>query len=151
MVEGVNSTRILSTPLDTTAAGNLSFWTDYVNGTNSSDKFYGRIDTGNEFFYGGDVGVNSRSLYIETYVDSPIERDTILKEFRKSDDNSQQWDVYVYLNGRKIASLPVGTDTALIPWKLNKGLNHVALTINIPEASISYPTPYLGITVIAPS
>jgi len=144
MSEGVNSTRILSTALDPTVTSDLTYWASYIDGTLTANEFYGRIDTGNEFFYGGDIGANSKSVYIETYVDSPIDRETILKEFRKSDDNSQQWDVYVYLNGRTIASLPAGTDTALIPWKFNNGLNHVAMTIDIPAATTDHPTPYLG-------
>ena len=74
-----------------------------------------------------------------------IEREPLIKEFRKADANSQQWDVYVYLNGRKIGSLPQGTDTALLPWKFNKGLNHIALTVQIPASSQSFPSPYLGI------
>lgn len=144
MEEGLNSTRILSVPLDSTAAGNLTFWADYINGTLTASEYYGRIDTGNEFFYGGDIGVNNRSIYVETYVESLSETETLIKEFRKSDDNSKQWEIYVYLNGRKIGSLPSGTDTALLPWKFNEGLNHVALTINIPAATDAYPSPYLG-------
>ena len=144
MEEGVNTTRILSTTLSTLALDDLSFWTEYINGTSTPQETYGRIDTGNKFFYGGDVGANDRSVYVETYIDSPIEREPLIKEFRKADANSQQWDVYVFLNGREIGSLPEGTDTALLPWKFNEGLNHIALTINIPASSDAYPSPYLG-------
>jgi hypothetical protein len=142
--EGVNTVRILSVALDSSASSDLSFWADYVKGISSASEFYSRIDTGNGFLYGGDVGANGRSVYAETYIESTIDREVIIKEFRKSDINSQQWDVYVWLNGRNIGSLPAGTDTALLPWKFQEGLNHIAITANIPEATESYTTPYLG-------
>jgi hypothetical protein len=142
--EGINSTRILHVDFDEDAVDSLSFWTNYVNGTTEASQVYGSIDVGNEFFYGGDVGDSGRSVYIETYLDSITDQELILKEIHKLDPNSKQWDMRIYLNGREIGNLPVGTDKLVLPWKFQQGLNHVCVLINIPEATEEYPHPYIG-------
>lgn len=142
--EGVNTTRIYDVPLNTDALS-LGFWTDYVNGTQDANITFGRIDTGYEFFYGGTVGLAGRSIYLETFLESDIQQDLILKEFRKLDPNSKTWDLKVYLNGREIGNLPIGVDNLMIPWRFQEGLNHIAITINIPAATLDYPDPQLGV------
>ena len=143
--EGVNTTRILYTGLKPAAVQGLDYWAPYVNGSSTSSYVYGRIDSGNEFFYGGDIGESGKSVYVETYLESLEDQNLILKEFKKIDPNSKVWDVVVYLNGVKVGSLPIGTDSLVIPWKFNQGLNHVVLTINIPKSSGAYPNPYIGL------
>jgi len=143
--EGVNTTRIMHVALDAEALETgLSFWTNYINGTATASTAYGTIDSGNEFFWGGDVGMAGRSVYVETYLDSAEEQDLLLKEFRKADSNSQQWDVKVFLNGREIGDLPQGTDNLVLPWKFNEGLNHVCLMINIPANTGEFPYTHNG-------
>jgi len=142
--EGVNSTKILFTTRNENAL-KLSYWTPYINGTSSAlDTIYGRIDTGNEFFYGGDIGESGVSVYVETYLDSSSDQELYLRTISKSDVNSRQWAVKVYLNGREIADMPVGTDQMLLPWKFQEGLNHICMLIDIPTATAAYPNVYIG-------
>lgn len=143
--EGLNTLRTLALPLDANAVSDLSYWADYVNKVEEADEYYVETNTGNGFFYGGNLGENSLSVYAETYLESLIDRETIIKQFIKSDANSQQWDVEVWLNGRSVGSLPKGTDSFLIPWTFKKGLNHIAITANIPDSSVESLNPYLGI------
>jgi len=131
--EGVNTLRVKYVPYDATAI-DLSFWKDYINGTKTSEQIYTRIDTGNNFFFGGDIGENFKSVYAETYLDSLSAQNLILKDFVKL-DNSKKWEIKVFLNGIEIAYLPVGTDKSSITWNFKEGLNHIALTMNIPKAT----------------
>jgi hypothetical protein len=163
---GINSTRIYWVPYDVTATQDLVFWGNVINGasTITPNRQYGRIDTGNGFFYGGDIGRNGISVYLETYLqlDSPI--DPILAMISKTDSNSQTWTIRAFLNGRSIAYLPGrNTDTfsvastpsgsqtpqdqALTPFAFQQGLNHIAVTINIPSPTMTggIANPYLGI------
>lgn len=141
--EGVNSTRIYYTSLNDNGL-NLEYWKDYINGNKTTNTVYGAIDTGNEFFYGGDVGEAHKSVYIETYLESLTDQPLLLKEIIKTDINSQLWDIKLYLNGREIGNLPVGTNKLLIPWKFQEGINHIILLAQIPAVSIAYPNPYVG-------
>lgn len=139
--EGVNTVRIYHTDYDTDAVNGLEFWASAIP---DLTPVYGRIDTGNDFFYGGDVGESGRSVYIETYIDIPDKLEPVLAELRKTNANAQQWDVRVLLNGRDIGYLPYGTDKAVIPWTFVQGLNHIALLVNIPASSSAYPHAYIG-------
>lgn len=141
--EGINSTRIYHVPLETNAVDGLSFWVDQVSADGSSVT-YGDINSGYDFFYGGDVGSSGRSVYVETYLESISDQETFIGEFRKKDPNSKTWTVRVLLNGRSVAYLPPNTDTSLIPWAFKRGLNHIALLINIPAQTTAYPHPEYG-------
>jgi hypothetical protein len=129
--EGVNTSRISYVELTPAGVSNLDFWV-----TKLVDPLtriaYGRIDGGNDFFYGGDIGESNVSAFVETFVQTDVNRPTFLAEFIKGDLNSQAWDVRVYLNGREIGNLPAGVNRALLPWTLREGLNHVILLVNIP-------------------
>lgn len=142
--EGVNTTRIYYTDLDAYAIiDGFAFWKRIFD---SGDFLttYGQIDTGHGFFYGGDIGENAKSVYTETFINLEEELPIIQKDCRKMDSNSQLWDIKLYLNGREIANMPVGTNRTTVPWKFNKGRNHVAMIANIP-AAIQGTTPYVGI------
>lgn len=141
--EGVNTTRILYTNLNSSGL-DLNYWKDYVNGVKPVSTVYGRIDSGNEFFYGGDIGESGKSVYVETYVDSDSDQALLLKNVAKVDPNSRVWDVKVFLNGREVADMPVGINELVVPWKFQQGLNHVAMTINIPVSTSAYPNAYVG-------
>lgn len=143
--EGVNTTRILFAALDVKAiTQGLSWWTDYVNGTKVATDTYGTVNSGHEFFYGGDVGESGKSVFIESFVEIDSDLPIMLKEFRKTDNNSQAWDVRVYLNGREVGYLPVGTNYLRIPWNFQRGRNHVIVLVNIPASSTALPSPYIG-------
>lgn len=141
--EGVNSTRIYYTALNESGL-DLDYWKDYINGNKTTNVVYGAIDTGNEFFYGGDIGEASKSVFVETYLESLTDQPLLLKEIIKTDLNSQLWDVKLYLNGREIGHLPVGTNKLLIPWKFQQGINHIILLVQIPAVSVAYRNPYVG-------
>lgn len=144
LVEGLNSTRIFYTGLLEGTTNDLAYWAANRDGSEASTA-YGQIDTGNDFFYGGDVGQSGVSVYVETFLDVQENRDNpLVAEFQKTDPPSQTWDVKVFLNGRNIGSLPAGTDRQLIPWPFMKGLNHVVLLINIPRPTTVQPYPYTG-------
>lgn len=134
--EGINTTRISYIPvLNVAATNSLSYWVEAFKSPNLRVK-YARIDAGNEYFFGGDIGESNVSAFVETYIESDIDRPTFLSEFSKTDVNSQQWDVRVLLNGREIGNLPVGTHRSLLPWTLRKDvLNHVILLVNIPTGT----------------
>ena len=142
--EGINTSRIYYTERDVDAlTDGFAFWKEVFD---SNDYFltYGEIDSGNGFFSGANVGENSKSVYVETFIEVPSELPVFLKECRKTDANSKQWDLRLFLNGREIANMPKGIDYMTVPWKLKEGLNHVVLMVNIPAATVTYPTPYLG-------
>jgi hypothetical protein len=145
--EGVNSSRISYTNYNVDAVKSLAFWESALGSTGPTapQLTYGRIDTGNDFFYGGDVGRSNASVYVETYLEVNEDRtEPLVAEFRKSDPNSQTWDVRVLLNGRTVGWLPVGTNRLLIPWPFQRGLNHISLLVNIPPATVEVPNPYIG-------
>jgi len=142
--EGINTTRILSIPLDTGALDSLSFWKSYVDKTAQAEESYGSTINGNSFFYGGDIGANGKSVYVETYLIANNEMPVLSKELRKLDTNAKLWDIKVYLNGAEVGYLPVGTNSFMIPWKFRAGENHIAMVINIPEATVTNTNPYLG-------
>lgn len=139
--EGVNTTRVYDTTLSAAAVSDLDWWSTRIPTLTPS---YSRIDIGNEFFYGGDVGESARSVYVETFVEVTNAADPILAEFRKSDLNSQTWDVRVFLNGRDIGFLPVGVHKLLIPYTFQEGRNHIAVLANIPAPTAAVPNPYIG-------
>lgn len=140
--EGVNATRIYHTALSDDAVASLDWWKEKITTLTPS---YGNIDTGNGFFYGGDIGDHGISVYVETKVENVMDVKPFLDEFRKADQNSQTWTVRVFLNGRDIAYLPPGQNSQLIPWVFQSGSNHVSLLVNIPKASTIKPNPHLGI------
>ena len=141
LIEGVNTLRILHKTISQTEFRDLdlSYWGFDVRKAASagvpisSDVTYGRIDKGNGFFFGGDVGVPGRDVYAETFIDSPQTFETFVDEFRKSDVRSKLWPVRVYHNGRLVGDLPAGIDRLQIPWRFTKGMNHIAITMRIPE------------------
>lgn len=151
--EGINTTRIYSTAYDKTAVANLDFWGNEV-ATGTPTIQYGRIDAGHGFFYGGDIGENGKSVYVETYLNLPGPLEPILDTFQKVDQNSQTWDVRIYLNGAEIGWLPgrnsdateAPVDNLVIPWNFNGGQNHIALAVNIPPltAVTGVANPYIG-------
>jgi len=142
--EGINTTRVLSVPLDVNALNGLSFWKSYIDKTSQSEEAYGSTSDGHSFFYGGDVGSNGKSVYIETYLIMDKDIPVLSKEFKKLDTNAKLWDIKIYLNGAEVAYLPVGTNSFMVPWKFHVGANHIAMVINIPEATQTNASPYLG-------
>lgn len=141
LLEGVNTVRIYSRAYSVDAMDGLEWWSNRLT---SSTVNYSRIDVGNEFFYGGILGESGRSVYVETYLDSPQVRQTFLADIQKSDPNSRLWDMKVFLNGRELGTLPAGVEKASIPWAFKQGVNHVALIINIPPPQVGFPNPYIG-------
>ena len=143
--EGTNTTKIYYTDYSEDAIDDLTYWGDRIKeDVEPYDVTYGRIDTGNGFFYGGSIGRSGVSAYIETYVHLDQDMDALVRQITKADPNSKQWDIRVYLNGNDIAYMPNGTDSAVSTWNLKEGVNHIALLVNIPEATDIYPNVYLG-------
>lgn len=142
--EGVNTTRLFYIDYDADAIDEgLSFWaTKFDSGSYSVT--YGEIDSGHDFFYGADIGEDNKSIYVETFIETAREYPVFLKECRKMDANSKLWDVRIFLNGREIANMPSGVDRMTVPWKLKEGRNSIIMLVNIPEATSSNITPYLG-------
>ena len=138
--EGVNMVRVYHRTLGDDGH-DLVWWTDRES---TSQVTYAQIDVGNGFFYGGDVGESARSVYVETFLEVLDDEPPLLAEMKKVDDNSQTWKVTAFLNGREVGSLPVGTNTAVVPWTFRKGINHVVLTIDIPSPTTTNPNPYVG-------
>jgi hypothetical protein len=132
LLEGVNTTRIAYTAtMQSEAIRSVDFWATALLDPQTRTA-YGRIDTGNDFFYGGDIGESDVSAYVETYLDSDVDHETFLAELSKADINALQWDVRVLLNGMETGYLPKGTHKALLPWAFRQGLNHIVLLVNIP-------------------
>jgi len=143
--EGVNTIRIAYVDRDEEAIESLDFWAPRLR-ANDVDIAYGRIDVGNDFLYGGDVGESDVSLYAETFIESETERQTFLAECHKADVNSQAWDVRVFLNGGEVGFLPVGTHRALLPWTLRQGLNHIIMLANVPSGTSTGTVSLMGDT-----
>lgn len=142
--EGINTTRIYYTALVNTAVNGLGYWAPLIQGAAPPPTVYGQTDTGNDFFYGGDIGESGKSVYVETYLESLQDQETFLGEFIKPDPNSLFWDVRVFLNGRDIGFLPATMERLTLPWNFRQGMNHIALLINIPRATSTLPNPYIG-------
>lgn len=143
--EGVNATRIHSKNIDNATEFkniDLPYWAD-VLADEETTLDYGRIDTGNEFFYGGDVGAVNKDVYVETFLFADRSWDTFLSEFQKVDVRSQTWDVKIYLNGRLLGHLPPGLNKMQLPWRFNQGMNHIVLLVRIPF-SAGESDPYMG-------
>lgn len=158
--EGINSTRIYWTPYEAAAVADLTYWSGVINnGTPEIPTIdYGRIDTGNGFFYGGDIGHNGVSAYVETYLYLTDSIQPILDTISKNDTYSQTWSIRIYLNGSELTYLPGrNTDTALAgetpldnlltTWNFQQGINHIAVLINIPnvnQTTSGVTVPYIG-------
>lgn len=143
--EGINTTRIYYTELDDNAiTDGFSFWSNIFQDSSLYTTTYGEIDSGHEFFYGADVGESHKSIYAETYLDADKEFPVILKECRKSDVNSQSWNIRVFLNGNEVANMPVGVNKITVPWKFKQGKNHIVVMANIPAGTVSITDPYIG-------
>lgn len=145
LLEGVNTTRIYSRNLDTAKPFqeiDLEYWADVFN-NETPTLDYGRIDAGNEFFYGGDVGAVGKDVFVEAFIETERAWETFLKEFQKVDVRSQTWDVKVFLNGRPLGHLPVGTHRMQLPWNFRRGLNHIVLLVRIP-ISAGTSDPFMG-------
>jgi hypothetical protein len=139
MEEGVDSLKVYYTGYDENALS-LNFWADYVNGKKNSESIYSRIDTANGFFWGGDIGENFKSVYMETYLYCEENQKAGIQKFIKTDANSQLWALRVYLNGSQVGDLPVGKNELDIRWGFKAGLNHICITALIPRAGTSaYP------------
>lgn len=147
LVEGVNTTKIYSKssdPIVNFADINLGYWANvFEDAEDQLTVDYGAIDSGDEFFYGGDIGAIGKDIFVETFLDADRTYPTFLEEFQKIDVRSQTWDVKIYLNGRPIGHLPSGQSKAQLPWSFIGGLNHVVLLIRIPENAAD-STAYLG-------
>lgn len=131
--EGINTLKITYlTTLQLDAVKSVGYWMDLDEGTDVRTA-YGRIDAGNDFFYGGDIGESDVSAFVETFIESDIDRPTFLAECSKPDLSSQQWDMRVILNGNEIGWMPVGTNRLQLPWTMRQGLNHLILLVNIPS------------------
>lgn len=137
LLEGVNTTRIYSKNIDEIIPFNeidMPYWSQ-IFATQNPTVDFGRIDTGNEFFYGGDIGAVGKDIYVETYLHADRSWSTFLAEFQKVDPRSRTWDIHIYLNGKPLGHLPSGTDKMQLPWNFKEGLNHVVLLIRIPTSS----------------
>lgn len=151
LVEGVNTTKIYSKNIDSTrsfASIDIDYWASVIK--DEPDDLtvdYGRIDAGNDFFYGGDVGAVGKDVYVETYLHADNTYPTFLEEMLKADARSRTWGVKVFLNGRPIGELAAGTDVRQLPWSIREGLNHIALIIRIPE-SAAVSSAFLGTVVL---
>lgn len=139
--EGINSVRIYHTELSDFAIEDLSWWADKLDEVEQTES---RIDIGNSFFYGGDIGESGRSVLVETYVDIATDVGDVFSDFKKNDANSKLWKVRAFLNGREIGLIDEGQDLSSLTWPFRKGLNHVALLINIPYATRDVRHPYIG-------
>lgn len=143
--EGINTTKIYYTDYDVRGyTDSMVFWREKFDEPSSYLVSYGEIDTGNDFFYGADIGENFKSIYIETFVYSEKQIPIFLKECKKTDINSRTWSVRVFLNGKEIADMPVGTDSLTIPWKIEEGKNNIVVIVNIPDSTDEAPLPYIG-------
>ncbi len=149
--EGIDTVRSLHkdteyTPGTGAVSGmDLAYWKDYVSGVDTDvDKTYTQLDTSNTFFDGSEVGFDFQSVYAETFLEVQDDLEILFKNCRKIDSNSKTWDVKVYLNGREVADMPVGTDEAIVPWKFNRGINHIILLATIPESDDANPNVYQG-------
>lgn len=147
LLEGVNTTRITSRNTDSTVQFDdldLPYWASMRRDEPGSLTVdYGRIDAGNEFFYGGDIGASGKDVMVEAFVECDTQFETFLSEIQKVDARSRLWDMKAYLNGRQLGVLESGTNSARVPWGFRQGLNHVVLIIRIPlEAAQSHP--YMG-------
>ena len=148
LLEGVNTTRIYSKSIDSSlqfADMDIGYWADIFR--NQADELildYGKIDIGNGFFYGGDVGAPGRDIYVETFLETQSSYNTFLAEMQKVDDRSRTWDVKAFLNGRPLGNLPAGVNSTRLPWSFQDGLNHVVVMVRIPLES-AQPMPYVGV------
>lgn len=143
--EGVNTTKIYySDWLVNSPVMSLEAWHAMLKSNAPPSVTYGKIDSGNDFFYGGDIGAVGKNILVETILEIKNETEPILAEFRKADRNSFYWPIRVYLNGREVANLPAGTEKALIPWTFNQGQNQISVSLIIPYSSSDYLYPYLG-------
>lgn len=130
--EGVNSTRIAYIPTMVNAAvGSVEYWATALQSDDLRVK-YGRINTGNGFFYGGDLGEANVSAFVETELHCDEARPTFLAEASKPDLSAQQWHVRLFLNGQEIGNMPVGVHRAMLPWTLREGKNTIIMLVNIP-------------------
>lgn len=145
MDEGINTIKISYTPkLDPDAVASTTYWATALP-KDTTRVTYGRIDVGNDFFYGGDIGESDVSCFVETYVDCTHAVPTFLAQCAKSDQNAQLWSVRAYLNGREIGYMPSGTNKMMLPWTFQQGLNHVALLVNIPSGTYAGTFDLMGI------
>lgn len=137
---GINEDTATSHDADIEAWGNII---NKESNTTTAKVLYGEIDSGDTFFYGGDIGENGVSIFVETYLHLDESIEPIVDYLRKADAASQTWDVRAYLNGEFVGWLPgrnsqqsdVPIDQLMVSWNFNKGPNHIVLLINIPPLS----------------
>lgn len=141
--EGINTTRVLHTPYNEDSLS-LDYWIDYINGTSTASTGLVRIDEGNAFFDGSGIGEDYRSVYIETFLESNRDTDVVLKKISKIGGEARAWAVKAFLNGREIASMGLGVNDLVIPWRFVEGLNHIILLVQIPYSTGDYPYIYNG-------
>jgi len=133
--DGVKCLKVLYTNFDQDSLS-LDFWADYINGSKTAEIIYPRIDTANGFFWGGDIGENSKSVYMETKLECPSAKSAGVQKFVKVDLNSQLWAIRIYLNGTQIGDLPVGVNELNIPWNFVEGENTISITATIPRGGV---------------
>lgn len=143
--EGYNTVRILYKNYKKDNYLTLDNWQNAIKGTETVNEAYARIDNGQGYFSGLTVGESYKSYYIETYLESSEDRQTLVRECIKTSSSSRVWDVKIFLNGEEIADLPEGVDSLPVTWKINKGLNHIALLVDIPAGTDSIPRPDWGV------
>jgi len=143
--EGVNTTKIYHFDwISDSPVLSLDAWYAVIKSNAPPSVSYGKIDQGNDFFYGGDLGAVGKNVLVETILEIRDEIEPFVAEFRKSDNYSLYWPVRIYLNGREVAYLPAGTEKALIPWTFKQGQNQISVSLVIPYSSSDYLYPYLG-------
>ncbi len=142
--EGFNTARIYYKTGRENTYVSLDNWKTEVLDTSYGKIAYGRIDSGRGFFNGTIVGEANTSFYIETFLDSPMDTQTIVRELVKQTPSAAVWDVKVFLNGEEIANLPSGTVSVPVSWKFRRGLNHISLLVDIPRSNSTVRNPEWG-------
>jgi hypothetical protein len=145
--EGFNTVRVYYKPYRQGNYQTLNNWLSVISGETSAGVAYNRIDTGQGFFSPIVLGEANRSFYVETYIESSEDRQTIIREALKTSQASRTWDVKLFLNGEEIAEMSAEDEIHSIPvsWKINKGLNHLAMLVDIPAGTTSVPHPEWGV------
>lgn len=134
MEEGVDTVRVFAKNHDFRSDGmQLSYWAPaYLAGNNfGATVRYISILNGKDLYL-GDVPAQS-DVYLEFFVHSDTDHPDFYDTFSKSDQNSKLWDIRLFVNGNQVADMPIGTDSAIVPWKFQSGKNHIAMTMRMRD------------------